>query len=38
MTTIFLSCIGVLMTILMIVVIRLHIRIFQDEKDICNLV
>jgi cell division protein FtsX len=38
MTTIFLSCIGVLMIILMIVVIRLHIRIFQDEKDICKLV
>jgi cell division protein FtsX len=37
-TTIFLSCIGVLMVILMIIVIRLHIRIFQDEKDICNLV
>lgn len=37
-TTIFLSCIGFLMVILMTVVIRLHIRIFQDERDICNLV
>lgn len=37
-TTIFLSCIGVLMIILMAVVIRLHIRIFQDEKDVCDLV
>ncbi len=26
------------MVILMIVVMRLHIRIFQDEKEICNLV
>lgn len=37
-TTIFLSCIAILMVVLMIVVIRLHIRIFQDEKDVCNLV
>lgn len=38
MTIIFLSFIGVLMAILMIVMIRLHIRIFQDEKEVCDLV
>lgn len=37
-TTIFLCCIGALMAILMTVVIRLHIRIFQDEKEVCDLV
>ncbi len=38
MTAIFLAFIGVLMIVLMAVVIRLHIRIFQDEKEVCNLV
>lgn len=37
-TSIFLACIGVLMGVLMVVVIRLHIRIFQDEAEICKLV
>jgi cell division protein FtsX len=37
-TTIFLSCIFVLMIVLMIIIIRLHIRIFQDEEEVCNLV
>jgi cell division protein FtsX len=38
MTGIFLSFIGVLMMVLMMVVTRLHIRIFQDEKEVCDLV
>lgn len=37
-TTIFLQCIGLLMFVLMIVVIRLHTRIFQDEQEVCRLV
>jgi cell division protein FtsX len=38
MTVIFLSFIGALMVVLMAVVIRLHIRIFHDEKEVCDLV
>lgn len=37
-TGIFLTFIGVLMIVLMIVIIRTHIRIFQDERDVCELV
>ena len=38
MTGIFLTFIWTLMGVLMIVVIRIHIRIFQDERDVCELV
>ena len=38
MTGIFLTFIWLLMAVLMIVVIRIHIRIFQDERDVCELV
>lgn len=38
MTGIFLMFIGALMIVLMIVIARVHIRIFQDERDVCELV